>query len=217
MSLLRKKKINDINLESIYEIEDKNNEINSIIDKVEFNKLISKLNDKEKEIISLKIISNLSFEEIGKLLNQPTGTVKWRYYKSIHTLKILLSNLGICIITFILGLKTLTSKKINGNTSMSQEITENRDQNEEQKKGQENIKDEDVKTETIEQKNSIKEENQINDIKEVIIIKENVEEHNFNYFGIGILTFSGIFLTFTIIFTIYLIKYQLKLNKKTSK
>ena len=102
ITFLRKKN-NDIDLSSIYEIEDANNEINTIIDQIEFNRLISKLNDKEKEVVSLKILSNLSFEEIGKLLDLPTGTVKWRYYKSIHTLKILLSNLGMFIITFVVG------------------------------------------------------------------------------------------------------------------
>ena len=110
ITFLRKKN-NDIDLSSIYEIEDANNEINTIIDQIEFNRLISKLNDKEKEVVSLKILSNLSFEEIGKLLDLPTGTVKWRYYKSIHTLKILLSNLGMFIITFVVGLRMLFNKK----------------------------------------------------------------------------------------------------------
>ena len=48
ITFLRKKN-NDIDLSSIYEIEDANNEINTIIDQIEFNRLISKLNDKEKE------------------------------------------------------------------------------------------------------------------------------------------------------------------------
>ena len=112
ISFLRKKN-NDINLESIYEIEDKDNEINNIIDQVEFNRLISGLNDKEKQIISLKILANLSFDEIGKLLNEPTGTIKWRYYKSIHTLKILLSNLGMFIVTFVIGIKALFNNESN--------------------------------------------------------------------------------------------------------
>lgn len=87
ITLLRKKK-DFIDIDSIYEIEDKDNEVNNIIDQIEFNRLISKLDDKEKQVVSLKILANLSFDEIGKLLDVPTGTVKWRYYKSIHTLKI---------------------------------------------------------------------------------------------------------------------------------
>lgn len=104
---------NNINLDDIYEIEDNNQEISKIIDQENYNRLISKLNDNEKEIISLKIISNFSFEEIGKILNMPTGTVKWRYYKAINTLKLLLSNLTMFIISFISSIYALKSTKKN--------------------------------------------------------------------------------------------------------
>ena len=50
---------NNIDLDSIYNIEDDNNEINKIIDQDSYNRLIDKLNDKEKEIISLK--NNIKF------------------------------------------------------------------------------------------------------------------------------------------------------------
>lgn len=43
---------------------------------------------KVNEIVSLKILSNLTFAEIGKLLGESTNTVKWRYYKAIYALKI---------------------------------------------------------------------------------------------------------------------------------
>ena len=93
------KKHSDISLENVYEIEDTDNEI---IDKDTYNRLISKLDDKEKEIISLKILANFSFDEIGTLLNKPTGTIKWKYYKSIHTLKILIGNISLALIGAIL-------------------------------------------------------------------------------------------------------------------
>lgn len=63
-----KGKKNNTDLDSIYEIED-NNELDKIIDQDSYNRLINKLNDNEKEIISLKILSNLSFEEIGNFQN----------------------------------------------------------------------------------------------------------------------------------------------------
>ena len=106
-----KSKENNIDLDNIYEIEGNNNELDKIIDQDSYNRLINKLNDNEKEIISLKILSNLSFEEIGKILNKPTGTIKWRYYKSVHTLKLLLSNLGIFLISFISSIIALKSEK----------------------------------------------------------------------------------------------------------
>jgi len=120
-----KRNKNNIDLDSIYNIEDDNNEINKIIDQDNYNRLISKLNNKEKEIISLKIISNLSFEEIGKLLKEPTGTIKWRYYKAVNTLKILLSNLGMFIITFVIGIKTLFNKKASDKVEQDKTIGNN--------------------------------------------------------------------------------------------
>ena len=44
-------------------------------------------------LISLKIISNLSFEQISQLLGEKTGTIKWRYYKAIYNLKLILSRI----------------------------------------------------------------------------------------------------------------------------
>lgn len=114
ISFLRKQS-NNINFDNIYEIQDYNNEINNVIDKIEFNSLIDKLNELEKQIISLKIISGFSFDEIGRLLKLPTGTVKWKYYKSINNLKVLLGSLGMFIITFVIGIKTLFNKDRNIN------------------------------------------------------------------------------------------------------
>lgn len=215
ISFLRKKKHN-IDLESIYEIEDRDNEINNIIDQIEFNRLISKLNDKEKQVVSLKILVNLSFEEIGKLLDVPTGTVKWRYYKSIHTLKILLSNLGMFIITFVMGIKLLSNQN-KSNRAEQKTVEDNSIE-----KNQEKIENETTKSETQdslkEKMNNVKEEIEENtqkEIQEEISIQEPVIAVN-NY-AVGILSFSAIFLTLTIIFSIIFTKYQLKANKKTSK
>lgn len=210
ITLLRKKK-NNVNLDSIYEIEDSDNEINKIIDQIEFNKLISKLNDKEKQVISLKILANFSFEEISKLLDIPIGTVKWRYYKSINTLKILFSSLGMFIITFVLGIKTLSNKK--KANKAEQEIIEN------------NYSEQNNKTEESEETKSETQENLINEIdnnkneviKEEIGVPEETNVEQINYVGLGILSISIIFFIVTLIFLKIFIKYQLKVKKKTSK
>lgn len=97
-----RKQHNDLDINSIYNIEDEENEITKVIDRDSFNRLIDCLNDTEKEIVSLKILSNLSFKEIAMILNIPIGTVQWKYYKSINTLKIFISNLTMFIITFLL-------------------------------------------------------------------------------------------------------------------
>lgn len=210
-----KRNKNNIDLDSIYNIEDDNNEINKIINQDSYNRLIGKLNDKEKEIISLKIISNLSFEEIGKLLKEPTGTIKWRYYKAVNTLKILLSNLGMFIITFVIGIKTLFNKKASDKVDLDKTIENNTTEqtrentNNETKKGQENLKDE-VKSDISESQNKETKE-------EINIVSQPTDTETINNFGVCILSISFIFLIITIIFSIIFAKYQLKLRKKLSK
>ena len=108
-----KKKKGEVSLDTIYEIENKNNEIDEKIDYIEFKRLISKLNKKEQEIVSLKILSNFSFQEISELLNEPVGTIKWRYYKSLHSIRRMLGSLAMFMITFIIGIKAvLTDMKM---------------------------------------------------------------------------------------------------------
>ncbi len=220
ISLLRKKKDN-INIDSIYDIEDTDNEINNIIDRVEFNKFISKLNETEKEIVSLKILSDLSFEEIAKLLNKPTGTIKWKYYKSIHTLRLLLSNLAMFIITFVIGIKTTITTK-NGMKDERINSTEN-------KIGEDSENASNQGTSEIIQNNSTQNANiqdrteekniteQENNTSEEIQIPVKEPSTNINYYGVGILAISSIFLLFTIILLINYIKYQLKRREKASK
>ena len=103
-----RKKHNYIDIDSIYDIPEKDNKINEIIDRETYNKMIDCLEDKEKEIVSLKVLTDFTFKEIGQILNMPTPTVQWKYYKSVHTLKILLSNLTMFIITTILYVKSAT-------------------------------------------------------------------------------------------------------------
>lgn len=201
-----KNKKNNIDLDSIYELEDNNNEIDKIINQDKYNRIISKLNEKEREIVSLKILSNLSFEEIGKILNVPTGTIKWRYYKSVHTLKLLLSNLGMFIVSFI---TTITVFKNNQRSLPNSEIQEdtavekpniNENNEIELDKPEENIIMEDINSQT--QENIVVETQTINDN---------------NYVGISFLGISIFFFITTIIFLIIFTKNQLKRGKKLSK
>ena len=201
-----KNKKNNIDLDSIYELEDNNNEIDKIINQDKYNRIISKLNEKEREIVSLKILSNLSFEEIGKILNVPTGTIKWRYYKSVHTLKLLLSNLGMFIISFITTIAVFKNNQKSVPNSVIQEDTAvekpSIDENNEVEldKPEENSIMEDTNSQTQE-----------NIVVEIPIINDN------NYVGISFLGISIFFFITTIIFLIIFTKNQLKTRKKLSK
>lgn len=219
-----KKKKNNISLEKIYEISDNNNELNKVIDYMEFNRIISKLNEKEKEIISLKLLSDFSFKEIGILLKEPAGTVKWRYYKSIYSLKTVLGNLVMSIISFVVGIKILLSKE-NKNIIQEESIEQN-------VTVQENIENSTVSDNHIFQdelyNSSTKEEENIqnsNDNTDIIqdknnTIQENIiyqEQPNNNYNQCIGYSFLGISIIFLIVTLYFFIKYQLKHLRKLSK
>ena len=115
LNYLRKNK-QFVNIEEIYEIKEETDEIEKIIDVHTYNKIINGLNEKEKEIVSLKILSNFTFKKIGQLLKMPTATVQWKYYKAVDSLKISLGNLAMFMITFIVLVvknKILTNKDSN--------------------------------------------------------------------------------------------------------
>lgn len=206
-----KKQKDTISLDDIYYITVEDKELNKIIDKESYNKILDRLESKEQEIISLKILGNLSFQEIAQMLDEPVGTIKWKYYKSIHTLKILLSNLSMLIVTLLVGLKTMFNTNKSEQPSIAEQeknITEDSTTNQAEK----------TKTETESQdrseNNIIVEDSTKEETKEEIIIPKSQE---INYVGVGILSISGIFLIVTLIFTIFFVKYQLKAKKKLSK
>lgn len=206
INYLNKKK-NHIELEEIYELEDNNNEINELINKDSYNRLIGKLNENEKEIISLKILSNLSFKEIAKLLNKPTGTIKWIYYKSINTLKLLLSNLAMFIISFISSCFAMKNRK-----KLSPKLNVN-----ESNQTKEEIKDEITEDKELLQDNkkSTITNDKSSQMQESVI--EEVPNISNNYLSISLIGVSTIFFILTIIFSIIFTKHQLKRRKKLSK
>lgn len=98
---LRKSKPN-INIEEIYEIPESLNYLDEIIDIEYYNKLIKGLKEDEKLIVSLKVLSNFTFNKIAQIMNIPIGTVQWKYYKAINSLKISVSSLVGAVIAFVI-------------------------------------------------------------------------------------------------------------------
>lgn len=203
--LLLRKKDNNVNLEDIYSIKDENNEIYKFISQDSYNRLINSLNPKEQEVVSLKLLSDLTFKEIGNLLGESTNTVKWRYYKAIHTLKITLSNLSMFIITFVLGIMILKNDKKELPVIKDDKNNINSNKNEIEAENKENEKLED---------SEIIQENE--DFSENTIVEEQIMDTT-NYLSIGMFSVSAIFLILTIIFSIFLTKHQLNAKKKASK
>lgn len=243
---LRKSKPN-ISIEEIYEISAENNndnnswnirknsgsfsiqqtenDIDKIIDVDYFNRVISGLREDEKQIVSLKILSNFTFQKISQLLDIPIGTVQWKYYKAINSLKISISSLTGAVVAFVISLlrrENLNKKTFNNinnsdrvNDKLENDISSNNKINE----------DKNSETSEIEKENNLEDtinENIYSNSSETsIIINENknfensiVVKKNTDFFQIMFLSISIVFLVISIIF---LKKYQQKLKGKSSK
>lgn len=186
-----KKQRNDIELDDIYDIPDKNNSIDKIIDIDIFNNMIAGLDKKDKEIISLKVIADFTFKEIGLMLNMPMATVQWKYYKSIHTLKLLLSNLTMFIISLLLYINQ-------------------KDKSEER---QEKITSKDTNN-----TNSYSSHNNFEPSSlDGFTGQSKISTTQSREFELGLFSISAIFLLLTITFGIIFIKHQQKRHYKSSK
>lgn len=115
-----RKQHNDIDIDLIYNIKDESNLINKIIDKEKFNYMIQGLDEIDREIISLKVLSSFTFKEIGIILNMKTATVQWKYYKDINTLKVLLTNIAMFIITTIIYINSRLLNKIENSRELKE-------------------------------------------------------------------------------------------------
>jgi RNA polymerase sigma-70 factor (ECF subfamily) len=60
---------------------------NSATQRLDTISLLATLSTKEREVVVLHVISGLKFKEISKILNEPLGTVCWRYSDSIKKLQ----------------------------------------------------------------------------------------------------------------------------------
>ena len=222
LNFLRTKK-DDLNIDEIYYIASECDELNEIIQKDTFNKIISNLNKKEQEIVSLKILSNLSFKEISQILDIPIGTVPWKYYKSLHTLKILLSSLSMYIVTIIVFIAQRNNNKTYKQPQKEESIKqEDNEQEDNEEKNQEETKKEETKKEETKKEETSGDTSRTEDIYTNTITEEYISvEHKENVElarrDIGLLAISTIFLTITIIFLTFFIRSQQKVNKKVSK
>lgn len=225
LNFLRKQK-NTVNLEEIYYINNDDKEINEIMEKDTYNRIIAKLDEKEQEIVSLKILSGLSFKEISQILNMPMGTVQWKYYKSLHTLETLISSISLYIVTITLFVAqkgiSINKKKSNipENTEAENLIIKEKEENTEaQEDKNETQKGElpNYRVNSIESEKVFENEEETKEKEQETIIEIQEENTNINMYDLGILSFSGILLITTIIFTYIFRKHQQNLRKKVSK
>lgn len=188
-----RRKHNTSNID-MYEIENTNDEINKVIDLETYNNLIDCLNDREKEIVSLKILTNFTYKEIGQILNMPMGTVQWKYHKAINTLKMALSNLLLFIISFSLY------ETYKNNIIKSEEKTNSNDLLKQNHTSIDSFTPSDIQGITTDSTTAS--------------ISSNIGN---NFIQIGLFSITGVFFVLTIFFGIIYAKYQQKRIRKTSK
>ncbi len=216
-----KKKKNDLNLESIYDISSEDQEINNVIELETYNKLVKGLKPTEKEIVSLRIISQMSFKQISYVLNMPIPTVQWHYYKAIKSLKTLISSLGLVVVAILLygrNLLKMGEKK----SSILENVNDNtvvNNQTDLQDKLDEGINKEENSYENLTQEKPL----QNNTITENITQTENSTTIIQNQQQISVkqknallLTAASSFLILSILITIIFTKYQQKTYQKKS-
>lgn len=231
ISFIRKNK-ETISIEDGIENEKYRNEIENVIQNNTYQNLLENLEQVEKQIIFLKIEAGYSFKEISKLLKTPIGTVQWKYYKSLHSLKLLIGNLSMFIIGTIACI--LNKKQVKKSVKNT---TENTEENDKDNTTQTNIKNDNTKQENQKQEN-MRQESTANDSKqeeilanliienngreeikqgEQTIIETELVENRIVPRDIILYGLTSIFLCFTIFFTIISIKNQQNIKKKASK
>ena len=222
-----KKLKKEVSIEDIDYVQYDDKDLENIIDKDSYEKIMDKLDKTEKEIVSLKIIGNMKFRDIAQLLDMPIGTVQWKYYTALHSLKIILGNLSMVLVGFILFVANrMWNGKMQENSAgvdMSAEEVQNKpgDSSNTDMEVQNIINSSEDTTSSIE--NEPDNINDINDYTNQADANQNElvnvpdETYTENWVGTTILSITTIFIIFTIIFTIIYIKHQQKSKKKLSK
>ncbi len=217
ISYIRKNK-KEVCLEEIYELVDEDTKIEDIIEKEDYQKLISGLDKEEQEIISLKVLSKLKFRQIATLLNMPIGTVQWKYYRAVKALKISLGNFTTSLlfaIAYVLSQNTRKKNNVQQNIEIKNEQAnqENVQENiEESTMKKENEISKDTNAFDNERKNIVETEKIENSIQFPEKISEEIQANNYYLLGI-----SGGFLIISIIFLIIFQKHQQKRKLNSSK
>lgn len=211
---LRKSKQN-ISIDEIYEVPSTSQEIQEIIDTEYYNKLISGLSEQEKTIISLKILSNFTFSKIAQIMNLPIGTVQWKYYKAINSLKISIGSLAGAIVAFVLVF--VKREKFSNKSYLKSDYS---------KESEKEINKNDITAEEYniadECTESVNKEDLSSLNNNFSMIQTDIEPtttnsksySNINAYNITLVTIG---ITLLIIFAIFFKKYQQKLHRKTSK
>ena len=83
---LRKEKVT-APLEECFELPVYDQRIDDFVNMEEFNALTATLNERQRKVVTMKIMGDMTHKEIAKFLSMPIGTVQWLYNTSIKELR----------------------------------------------------------------------------------------------------------------------------------
>ncbi|MCR5145855.1 MAG: sigma-70 family RNA polymerase sigma factor [Clostridia bacterium] len=208
---IRKTKPN-ISVEEIYEIPAEMNGIDDVVDREYFNKLMSGLKEDEKMILLLKVLSGFTFKKISQVMNIPIGTVQWKYYNAINSIKISLGSLVGAVMAFVFVISR-------GMFTKKQEIF-NKEKHDKKYTEESSSDSSESSNKEIESKIKTDESSQSSrkigmQTTESATVTESTETpKKIDPLQVIIITIG---LAFLIIFVIFFKKYQQKFKKKSSK
>ena len=207
LQLIRKTKYTEPD-DEFDNIQSDSNEIDSVVDDENYEKIVKNLNKKQEQIVSLKIISDFTFKEIGQIMSMPTATVQWHYYSSLKYLKVVLSNFALFMVTLMIGLRAMWESEKN-------ELKENNN-SENTKVHREHESSYDAYS-----TDSVLPKSETRSVSGCISSTGTcAESENLSIPYIGVLSISGIFLSMAIIFSVLLVRHKkarksvLKYNKE---
>lgn len=220
LQLIRKTKAhqNDNQDEDVLEnVRSDSNEIEDVIENEDYNKLVKKLNKKQEQIVSLKVISDFTFKEIGQIMSMPIATVQWYYYSSIKSLRAAIANLAMFIIALVIGIRYMGKDYEEVKEQKSQKVDKKEQSTQEEDTSVINSSED--RNESYTGSTSHKNKGDVDSIISTTEIGSTMgsDISDTNNINIGIISVCGIFLVLTIIFSIIFVKHQQKGNKKTSK
>lgn len=206
IQFIRKNKFHDSLDEGSVIVEDNQNKIDEIEINEDYKKIVNKLNKKQEQIVSLKVLSEFTFKEIGLMMSMPTATVQWYYYSSIKSLKAAIGSMAMFVVALALGVRLWykTDKNETNNDSNYHKKTNKAKINEQM----------DSSSETSNSKNieSLIQNSKMEDTVTSTETPVSYGETSSNMAKIGLFSLAGIFLVGSIVFSIIFIK---KARKKS--
>lgn len=96
---LRKEK-NALPLEETFDLPAQDRRIDDFVDMEQFRALTATLSERQRKVVTMKILGDMTHREIARLLSLPIGTVQWLYNTSIKELRRAMTALAALVLLF---------------------------------------------------------------------------------------------------------------------